>query len=238
MKKVLYFLIISLFLIIPSKVNAKCTSSDLTKIKTFASNITYKYDFTEKIGSDSYGSVKFNIYFYNVTDEMMIKYVPNYVSTGQVVTEGKIDLPKVGGIVKLENAPAGKSSRFEVYATSISVCAWVRLYTFYVATPSYNKFYSSELCKKAGEHKYCQRWSNLNITEKEFKETLEKYLSNEKVITTIEDDIKPTKTLKERLIELVELLNEYVYAITIPLIVVCAILIIILKMVQNKKAKL
>ena len=236
MKKYLYLLILTIFLIIPQKAYASCTSSEKTRLQTFASNITYKYDYKETFDKNSYGSISFNIYLYNVTDEMVVKYAPNYTSTGEVVTKGKIDLNKINGVTTLQNVAAGKSHRFEVYASG-STCNNERLYTFYVSTPSYNKYYSSELCKKAPDHSYCNRWANLSITEEQFTKELTNYINNEDKKEEPKEEEKKNPSFKDKVIEYLIIANDYVYYVTIPVIVISLLLIIVLNKRKKDKMK-
>lgn len=227
MKRVLKIILFSMFLIIPKIVNAECSNSDISRLQSLASNITYKYDYTEMFDDKSYGSVDFTIYLYNITDDMYVSYVPNYKSTGEVVEDGKINLSKSNNSSIVKNASTGKSHRFEVYASSNSQCSGSRLLTFYVAIPSYNKYYSSPLCEKAQGFKYCNKWSSVSISEEELIREVNKYLEKKEEPT--KEEKKEKDSFKEWLYNLVTILNKYVYFIAIPVIVISAVLIIILR---------
>lgn len=231
MKKVFKLILLFALFAIPEIANASCDSNELYRLKKLASNVSYKYDYTEKFLKDGYSEVTFEITVTNVFDSLYVKFVEDGTNL-----ENKIVLNKVNNEVKINNLKPGTTHRFEVYASSSTGCVDERLFSFYVNLPSFNKFYSDELCKNSSENKYCKKWTNLVISEEEFKKTLKEY-NESKISNEDEEEYKPTKRKYEDLENIILFLNQYVFYVCIPLIIICIIGISYLKNKDNYNLK-
>jgi len=211
MKRVLpYITFLFLFLLIPDVVIGAwyCDYADMAKVKNIASNITTSYDY--KINNNK---ADFTITITNIYKDIYIydtfhdKYY--YPKKGQDMTE-----------VTLSNFPSGGSYLFQVY-TTIDKCEEEIVYSFYVTTPTYNKYYNDALCRDYQGYELCNRWANLNnMSYEEFKRSMTEYInSNKKTDDIVEDE--------EEIQDLIEFYLEY-YMYILPTIIVTLLGIIYL----------
>ena len=230
MKKLVKYILLFVLFAIPNIVKAECSVSELARLKKIASNITYKYNYIENFKSDSYGEVSFTITISNLTDEMSLKYSP----TKNLDFKDKVTIEIKDGTAIFQNAKPGMSHRFEVYANGKTNCNEERLFTFYIAVPSYNKFYIDELCKTVPNYKYCIKWSNVKLSEEEFKKNINEYI---KSLDVKEEEKIEKEEDYERYYKIISFLAKYIYYVDIPLIIICIVAIVYLKNKDNYDLK-
>lgn len=143
-----------LIIMLPIKIYAKeCTDGELASLKKLAANITYSYEYY----------FKDNEIYYDITIANL--YEDIYV----------VDLATKDKYKAVENIIRGKKSgqalKFEVYSKTCNELLTTKI----VQLPKYNKYYGSEHCKDVPEFKYCSKWGNYDLTEKEFIEKVEEY---------------------------------------------------------------
>ena len=178
MKKVLPFVIMMLFLLFPTTIDAAwyCEYADLAKMKNLASNINISYDYKIENNDASFtitlSNVYRDLYIYDVTNN---KYY--YPDADQDMTEFVIS-----------GYDDGKSYRFSVY-TTLAKCEDKLVYTFYATTPKYNQYYNDPLCDGHANYNLCQRWANLsNMTYAQFQQNMQEYLESLKSDDLLEED--------------------------------------------------
>ena len=133
------FLFLMLFL--PISVYAACSSSDLSRYKSMASNINYYYD---------YNGSAFDVTFYNVSNEFKVVEKASDLSYGTSSKFGDFVVP---------NLKSG-SFTFAVYPAS-GDCSYYRVLTVYVNLPYLNKYYNDPVCVNSTSS-LCFKWANTN----------------------------------------------------------------------------
>ncbi len=184
---------------------ANCLDSQISEIQKLSANVAYSYTYNE-----INNNVTFDITFTNLNGKLLIKDTSN----GKIYSSNKD--------VTVKGLKPNKEYRYEVYSKGF-VCISDSLRTIYVKTPSYNKYYKSELCKDIQEYKYCRKWINLNITDAEFKKKVNEYLLEK---NRQEKEAVAEKQGLARLVEIITNSYKRYYYIILPLIiVVCGIII-------------
>lgn len=166
MKKKIILFVIALF-IFPLNIFAKplyaCNSSELSRLKKYASNVNISYNyFTEN--NEAY----FNVTINNVTPDMYIeeettgqKYYYNHNNNqGEIVTNNFHDVT---------------SLKFVVYSNTIS-CTDEVLTVLYVNLPIYNKYADDPLCENNKNFRLCKRFLTSNISREYFEKEIQEYI--------------------------------------------------------------
>jgi len=138
--KVLCFLFLMFF---PFVVFAQCNSSDLSRYKSLASNISNYYE---------YDGNNFNIVFYNVSDSLNVvdkTHEKTYTSNSTI------------GEFMVSDIKPGSTVSFGVYPKS-GDCSDYRVLTTYVTVPYFNKYYSDPICDNNG-NSLCSKWVNTSM---------------------------------------------------------------------------
>jgi hypothetical protein len=207
MKQLKYILIFGMLIFMPSIVKAEeCPVSNTARLKKIASNITTKYDYVENIPASGYGNVQFTLTISNVTSDIYIMNIMNienyYDKLGTAYYGDNNNQVVINGL------SAGTSYRFVAYGNTNDICKGLLVYEFIVTTPSYNKYYTSDLCDKIPDYKYCQKWANINVTEEEFTKKVKEYIKSLETEDLPEEE-EPGKDDYQLFIEIVEFLNKY-----------------------------
>lgn len=210
MRKVIIFL---LLLVIPIKADAYyCNYEKYNIVQKKASNVNLMVDY--QIVNDE---AIFIITVYNLQQHQRIvrdsnKKVYNYNGNDSV-------------IIRLKEPGMHK---FYVYSDE-NVCDESPLKTLYAELPSYNKYYNDPLCGGLESHKYCQKWSSIDITYDEFKKGISEYRDKVK----FEEEV-----IEENYKSIYEYILEFYldsWFIILPVIIAgCLIGIFILKKRENK----
>lgn len=220
MKKIIYYIILSILFAIPISTKAlNCNVKELVKFQQLASNIVSSYDYIETFNEkDKYGSIIFNVKLSNINEKF-------YVVDG---TTNKKNYA-INNELNIMNVHANSSLTYTVYVKD-GECAGSKLLTLYVNLPPYNKYYKDELCKGLENYKICNRWVKVNLTEKEFINTVKKY--KEKPVL-IEQPVKK-KTFEDIFAAIIDFLDRNKLKIFAPIIIISAGLIIYLLYMKKK----
>lgn len=161
MKKVIAVVFCSIILI--TKVNAlECDNKELSRLKKFASLISFETKYIGEKSEDEYG-----IFISNVTDDFVI-YLNNKTYTGNQLIDG---------------LSPNKKYRIEVAVFSNNPCASKFNYVRFITIPYYNKYYNSEVCSNK-KIDLCDITYNVgNISYDQFKKMVEEY--DNKVINDV-----------------------------------------------------
>lgn len=157
-------LLLTILLFIPFSVSAACSSSELSRYKSLASNIGNYYD---------YNGSSFDITLYNVSNELKVINKENNNSYFSSSNFGDVF---IGGF------PTGSMVRLAVYPIN-SGCSDYRVSTIYVNLPYFNSYYSDPICAN-NSSSLCSKWANTSSY------TYEQFVS-EVSITKIIDEDKP-----------------------------------------------
>ena len=144
----------------PFVVYADCSSSDLSRYKSLASNISSYYE---------YDGNNFNIVFYNVSDSFNVVDKTNnrtYFTNSSEFT--------VSGI------KPGSTTNFAVYPKDD--CYDYRVLTTYVTVPYYNNYYNDPVCLN-NSNLLCSKWANTSMySHDSFVDTVKSTKKEEVVI--------------------------------------------------------
>ena len=224
MKKIIYILMIYLFFTIPNIVKANeyysCDQYDLIKLQKLASNVTTTYEYQEIFPNGSkYGIVTFKVYIDNLDSRIYLKN-----------TETKEIYSTLTRQVVIENVLPGTNIGLKAFANDYG-CHGEELVTMYVNIPSYNKFYTDELCETYPKNKLCKKWSLVDIDYDEFKKRI---LASEKKEEVIIEEENEKKTFLDYFIDVINFLDKYKYPIFGAMIILPIIGIILIKLSKHK----
>ena len=223
MRRLKYLLIILALFLIPNTIKAEeCSVSEMSRLKKIASNITSKYEYTESIPDEGYGSVKFKFTISNVTSDIYLTGLAGYYDQyGNAAIN--YYYPNKDNQIIVENQQDGKSYAFMVYGNTPN-CKDDYITKIYITAPDYNEFYIHDLCKGIEDYKFCQKWVKTSYSEEEFERVVKKYI---KCLEKTPNPDEPDPG-DEWIISLISFLNKYIYLV-IPVIVLCIIGILYLR---------
>ena len=147
-----------------------CDNNELRRLKTMASHLSFTYEFQE-------ASSSFDIIVDNITSEVK----PLIIHSWDLLEYDEF-VPNNNGTSRLTGFSSGQRVKITVKAYVNNGCVAKDLLTKTIVLPYVNKFLDSEECKKNPEFKYCiDKLTNINVSEKTFKEEYAKYIKeNEK----------------------------------------------------------
>lgn len=217
MRKYLILLILLLFL--PFKVNAvydvinpDCTNSLKTSLREEGKNVLYRIG---RVDGDK--GVTFTVYFYNVTNNLIIT--------------DKDDKPY--NDTKIEGLKAGSKISVNIYSSKNNACEGYKVSTKIINIPYYNPYFESELCTGYENFSLCEEGKNVLVSKEEFENKLLEYkktLKEEDIEEEIIDDL-----VEEVHFSLYDFLSEYGIYIIIPIVIIFVIVLIIIIKKKNKE---
>lgn len=224
MKKIIYILMFCLFFAIPNIVKANeyynCDQYDLIKLQKLASNVTTTYEHQEVFPNEAkYGIVTFKVYIDNLDSRIYLKN-----------TETNAIYTTLTRQVIIDNVLPGTNIALTAFANDYG-CHGEELVTMYINVPSYNKFYTDELCETYPKNKLCKKWSLVDISYDEFKKRLLESERKEEII--IEEEEKK-KTFIDYFLDVIVFLDKYKYPIFGAMIIIPVIGIIMIKISKRK----
>ena len=205
------YLILTIFMFLNiTTVNGECSNSEITTLKKYAANINFSYDYY--IENDT---AYFNIIVNNLVPQLYIydeetdtdyffedTYDGEFVISGLTKERGEIQI-----LSNLDNC----------FGEKIGVKNYI--------LPSYNKYYSDNICEKNKEHSLCQKWKKNNFTYEEFKKIMEDY---EKTKLPKQEFKEEEKKYEHTLLDyFVDFYVKYYYIILSLIIMICIIIMII-----------
>ena len=184
----------------PLITHAECDYQRLAELSRLASNVQLSYTYSEENG--------FQITMTNLTNDL---YATNIY--GQ-----RID----GGAERVFEAVSG-SYNYDIYSNDPN-CRGDKLLTKYVSTPSPNRFYQFDECKKYPNFKYCQLWLNTAIDISQFREEFNKYETS--LIQKNTNEVSNLNVLDEILLFVKDHSFIFIFGFSIMLLLVVTIIMI------------
>ena len=214
-KKIYYIIFFIVFIFVfNSKIKSLtyggCEYSEISRLKSFTSNINITYDYYI-YNNQAYFNVTLNnivpgMYFIDSTTG--IKY--NYSDTN----DGEITI----------NGYSNSGGNYKFYS-SLDKCYGVKLGNKYYSFPTYNRYYENELCKENKNYSLCQKWIKVTYSYDEFKKKIEDYNKNNQIS---DEQKQPIVVYNKTVLDiLVGFYVKYYYVILISIIVICAIIMVI-----------
>lgn len=158
MRRIIVIFILLLLVPITKVEGARCSYSEIARLKKIASNVNVSYDYTE---SDS--SVTFQITLNNLNEDIYFVDQSNYRQYKYSTDE-----------LTLSNYQSGQTIRYVFYATDPN-CDDEPLYTARVVLPVYNQYYNDPVCNDVRDYSLCQKWSSHNLSYDEFVKKVNDY---------------------------------------------------------------
>ena len=190
MKKICFFIIAMFFSCF--SVKAEC-DSNLELL--LANNIAYSYEFDEQMKV-------FDVTFTNINNNF------NFVDAYGNFYFGYDE-------IKVLNLSPGKTYKFKVYSQK-SECNNMNVRTIEVSLPHFNIYYDRDICKKAPNFKYCNKWDNSNLDYEQLEEKVNKYLEEQ----VKDNKVSDTETFLQKMTRNMLKLYEKTYFIILPIIII------------------
>lgn len=207
MKKIALF-IISTFIFI-NLVSAKCTNSDIAKLKKYANNINLSYNFYYDLNNPMFSITVNNIIpdIYIVDSRDDIKYT--YLNTSN------------GEITIYNYRPNYDSGKYTIYSNT-NECVGYKVGVKYYKFPKYNFYYDTKYCEGYKNLKICNRfYDTSNYTSDQVKKIIEDYNKEDNK----EDEIKyVNKSFLDTIIEFY--VHNYIILL-VSIITICLLIIFI-----------
>ena len=157
MKK--YLLLIITMIIIPFKVNAGCSTEEITRLQKLSNNVNISYEYNEDNNT-------FTISFANLNGFLTVK---DMSTNRDYYTYDEL---------RISNVNSG-SHTYYIYASNKN-CYESELGVKTIILPYYNKYYNYDKCKNIREYRYCSKWLKNNISQKEWENNVDTYIANKK----------------------------------------------------------
>ena len=166
MSKKILCLVLLLFAINVKAVDKdECDKNELKRLKEIASKLVYTYEYNEEKN-------KFDIIIDNITNEIR----PLVIYSWDLLEYDEFK-PNDSGTAKLSGFKPGDRVKITTKAYVNNACSARDVATKTIALPYRNPFQDTEECQKNPEFKFCiDKLTNVNITEKTFKEEYAKYI--------------------------------------------------------------
>ena len=210
MKKILFIILFMLFNI--SSVSALtyggCDYSSISRLKSLISNINISYDY-HIIDNKAYFDVTLN----NIPDGVyFVDKLSRNTYTYSDTNNGEITIKDYDGT----------SGSYKFYS-SLDACKGTSLGTKYYNFPTYNTYYSNDLCSDIPEFSLCQKWVGVNYSYDEFEKLVNDY-KNKNSEEKPQDKVTYNKSIIDKI---VDIYVKYYYLILGGIIIVCGLIIII-----------
>jgi len=149
MKKRIFVVLVTAFIVFPFSAKAVCTNSKKTEYMEMAQNITTAYIFNEE-------TKQFDILLNNIPEDFIVKDVSKKKEYEYVTSE-----------LMFKNYTPGNSYRFDIL--NKYDCLDETLASIYVILPMYNSNYQDPLCRGYEDYDICQKWGKYIRDHNAFK---------------------------------------------------------------------
>jgi len=211
-EKIILLLILA---IIPIKINAECSTTELSRLKTLANNINLSYEYDEANPSNFRVVINNIVPEIYVTDQYNIDYYTyQNANNGEVITNNYIGATNI---------------KFNIYSNNVN-CQSELLTTKTITLPLYNSYYYDNVCIGLEDYELCQKWNSYTGTFEEFQTTVNKYKES---LNKKQEDKQQTNSISRNNF-ILDFYLKYYYII-LPIIIVLSSAYIYFK---NKKDKL
>ncbi len=164
MKRIVFSLIICLFMF-PSLVDAaECSASDRERLQKFANNVTFTLE-----EANYNGKFYFDVLFAGVSSDLLFRsseklsYYKNYSSN--YIDEFVVEM--------LE---PGRTYEFEVLG--YTKCNTTLLRNITITVPNYNVYHNDNVCNDAKEYSLCNKWYKNEYSYDEFVKKVTEFKNN------------------------------------------------------------
>jgi len=185
-KKILFFIVSILFINIDiyALTYGGCDYSSVSELKALIGNINISYDY-HMSGSNVYFDITLN----NIPENVyFVDTLSNITYTYSNTQNGELTIRDYTGV----------SGSYKFYS-AISACQGISLGTKYYTFPTYNPYYTSDICSDIKEFSLCQKWANVKYSKDEFERLVYQY----KYASNMEEnnEIEYNKSILDNIIE-------------------------------------
>lgn len=210
MKKYLLTFIFICFVLFPGKAYARCSDVEFGKLQKIAANISYSTVYREENGK-----VVFDITLTNVTNDV---YLYDFI--------GRRNIYGSNNPITLYGYNSGATINYTVRSNSNN-CRGETLRTILVTLPSYNPYYTDELCEGISSYSLCNRWYNTqNLSYEDFEKQVKNY---RKKLEAVEEPVEEPEEQPTWQSILINMFTKYYVFILVPIIIIAGGSIYILK---------
>ena len=164
-KKILCLILLLFTINVKAVEKDQCEKTELKRLKEAASHLVYTYEYNDEKNT-------FDIIVDNITSEIR----PLVIYSWDLLEFDEFK-PNSSGTGKLSGFKPGQKVKITTKAYVNNACSAKDVAIKTMALPYRNPFYNSSECAKNPEFKLCiNKLTNVNITEKTFKEEYAKYL--------------------------------------------------------------
>lgn len=192
-----------------------CEYSEVSKLRSFVSNINLSYDYYMTDGGPY-----FNITISNLTPD--IYFVDSFSGSAYYYSNS------YDGEIVIKNIK-NTSGNYKFYSAK-EECYGIKLGNKYYKLPAYNNYYDDDLCKQNPNFSLCQKWVKVNLSREEFKEAIEKYYAKEETQGKEDSVVAYEKTILD---QFVNFYTKYYQVLLISIISIC----VFIMLVERKKNK-
>lgn len=187
-----------------------CDSSTISRNKSLISNINVYYDYYMD-GSNP----KFSVTLTNIPNNVHFRdTLTDKIYYSSDADQGEITITDY----------IGNSGSYKFYYHD-NKCDNIYVGVKYYNFPSYNKYYSDELCKGYEYLNLCKKWAKINYNYDEFKKKINEYKNS---TSDIKDDII-VEYEKSFFDKLIDIYAKYYYYFLLGIIFFCTIIFIVYK---------
>lgn len=228
-KKIYIILAISCFILFPRNIKAaQCDYTQIAKLKQYAGNIQYDYNYVEQGGVPT-----FSIRFTNISKFVVLTDLSTgktYSDQTELVIPGLKDGTTYSFRVTSSTSPVDTLTYTEfdgntwtektVSKSTGKTCSDVELKKIFVTLPTYNPYYKLPECQGMEDDKLCFKWYKHELSEKEFK----KQVKANRVSTMQKQKQKEEKKSNTMLEKIIEIGLNYYYIFFAIMIIVGGLL--------------
>lgn len=222
MKKKILFLIITIIFYssgVKALTYGGCDYSTISRLKSIVSNINISYDYHIE-NNKAY----FDVTLTNITPDLFFEdSLNNEVYMYEDTNSGEITIRNYSTL----------SGNYQFYSANKNCYGFV-LTTKYYKFPTYNPYYTRDICNDISNFNLCQKWTSVSYTEEEFQKKVLEYknsLSNKD--KNDDQSIEYEPDFLDKVVEFY--INNYLYFLG-GVIIVFGLIIIISR--KNSKFKL
>ncbi|MEG0994458.1 MAG: hypothetical protein RSE91_00590 [Bacilli bacterium] len=206
---------------------SSCTSFEKNKLRQAAANIKYSYELYFDEITEAYF---YRVTAYNLTKELLVH--ENYFNT----TYEYDDARENKSTATNDGLVGGTSYQMTVFGSANSVCKDEIISSSYLTLHNYNPYSERKECKGIENYAYCQKYSDLEITEDEFIRKVNEYKNSlNKKPDILKPDVSNEKNMLSKFLSLY--MDHLVYSVTITGVIVVLIGYLIYRKIKTIQGK-
>ena len=219
-------LLLSFLIFTCTDVKAECSTQEKTNLIQVAYNLKFDYELLPNEGNNDRS---FSLTISNFTKSIELRYGYSTYKYDQQSSNSEV--------VKMEEYfTGGNDYKFNIYASSNTNCKGEFLTSKTVTIPIFNSYSETEECQNLKDFKFCNRWYEKEITEKEFQTELKKYKESLKQEQIEKKENRVKTTLLDNIIKLYK--KNITLSVVATIIIIILIIVTIMLIVKKNKKRI